>query len=169
MGAYNPASYHNESVWPHDNAIIAAGLLRYGLVEQAQRISTALEAAEYSEGRLPELFCGFSLEQFDEPVPYPTACSPQACGATTPIQLVKSLMGYYADVARGGLWLDPVLPKSYGDLHIVNAPMADSRITTDITYSIATIQGLPDGMQFHHGTRPWASDLAERAKARKTP
>jgi glycogen debranching enzyme len=164
MGAYNPASYHNGSVWPHDNAIIAAGLLRYGLVEQAQRISTALfEAAEYSEGRLPELFCGFSREHFDEPVPYPTACSPQAWAATTPIQLVKSLMGYYADVARGGLWMDPVLPESYGDLHITNAPMADSRITIDISGSDATVQGLPEGMLFHHGVRPWASDLAEKA------
>lgn len=167
MGSYNPASYHNGSVWPHDNAIIAAGLLRYGLVEQAQRISTALfEAAEYSEGRLPELFCGFSREDFDEPVPYPTACSPQAWAATTPIQLVKSLMGYYADVARGGLWMDPVLPESYGDLHITNAPMADSRITIDISGSKASIQGLPEGMQFHRGTRPWAADLVERAKMR---
>lgn len=164
MGAYNPASYHNGSVWPHDNAIIAAGLLRYGLVEQAQRISTALfEAAEYSEGRLPELFCGFSRERFDEPVPYPTACSPQAWAATTPIQLVKGLMGYYADVARGGLWMDPVLPESYGDLHITNAPMANSRITIDISGSDATVQGLPEGMLFHHGPRPWASDLVEKA------
>ena len=136
------------------HAIIATGLLRYGLVEQAQRISTALfEAAEYSEGRLPELFCGFIREQFDEPIPYPPVRSPQACGATTPIQVVKTLMGYCADVARGGLWLDPLLPKSYGDLHIANAP----------------IQGLPDAMQFLHGIRPWASDLAERAKTRKTP
>ena len=164
MGAYNPASYHNGSVWPHDNAIIMAGLLRYGFVEQAQRISTALlEAAEYSEGRLPELFCGFSREHFDEPVPYPTACSPQAWAATTPIMLVKGLMGYYADVARGGLWLDPVLPKSYGDVNITNAPMANSRITIDISDSVATVQGLPEGMLFHHGIRPWASDLAEKA------
>ncbi|MFP3462791.1 glycogen debranching N-terminal domain-containing protein [Arthrobacter globiformis] len=163
MGAYNPASYHNGSVWPHDNAIIAAGLLRYGFVEQAQRISTALfEAAEYSEGRLPELFCGFSREQIDEPIPYPTACSPQAWAATTPIQLVKGLMGYYADVARGGLWLDPVLPGSYGDLHITNAPMANGRITIDISNSTATVQGLPEGMQFHHGIRPWAADLAQQ-------
>ncbi|MDR6507680.1 glycogen debranching enzyme [Arthrobacter oryzae] len=57
MGAYNPASYHSGSVWPHDNAIIAAGLVRYGFVEEAQRIATALlEAAQYSDGRLPELF-----------------------------------------------------------------------------------------------------------------
>ncbi|UZX03043.1 amylo-alpha-1,6-glucosidase [Arthrobacter sp. CDRTa11] len=167
MGAYNPASYHNGSVWPHDNAIIAAGLLRYGFVEQAQRISTALfEAAEYSEGRLPELFCGFSREHFDEPVPYPTACSPQAWAATTPIFLIKSLMGYYADVARGGLWMDPVLPESYGDLHITNAPMANSRITIDISGSSATIKGLPEGMLFHHGTRPRASELVERARPR---
>jgi len=168
MGAYNPASYHNGSVWPHDNAIIAAGLLRYGLAEQAQRISTALfDAAEYSEGRLPELFCGFSREDFDEPVPYPTACSPQAWAATTPIQLVKGLMGYYADVALGGLWMDPVLPESFGDLHMSNAPMAGGRITIDISGSEASVQGLPEGMHFHRGTRPWAADLVEQARMRE--
>ncbi len=165
MGAYNPASYHNGSVWPHDNAIIAAGLLRYGFVEQAQRISTALlEAAEYSDGRLPELFCGFSREQFAEPVPYPTACSPQAWAATTPIHLVTKPDALRPDVSRGGLWMDPVLPESYGDLHITNAPMAGGRITIDISGSDATVQGLPDGMVFHHGTRPWVTDLVERAE-----
>jgi glycogen debranching enzyme len=168
MAAYNPASYHNGSVWPHDNAIIAAGLLRYGFIEQVQRISTALfEAAEYSEGRLPELFCGFSREYFDEPVPYPTACSPQAWAATTPIMLIKNLMGYYADVARGGLWMDPAFPESYGNLHISNAPMANSRITIDISGTNATVSGLPKGMQFHQGTRPRATELVERAKPRE--
>jgi glycogen debranching enzyme len=111
MWSYNPASYHNGSVWPHDNAILVGGLVRYGLVDEAQRIATALlEAADFSEGRLPELFCGFSREHFDEPVPYPAACSPQAWAATTPLMLIKSLMGYYADISRGGLWMDPVLP-----------------------------------------------------------
>ncbi len=165
MGAYNPVSYHNGSVWPHDNAIIAAGLLRYGFKEHVQRISTALlEAAEFSGGRLPELFCGFSRKHFDEPVPYPTACSPQAWAATTPIMLIKNLMGYYADVARGGLWMDPAFPESYGDLHITNAPMANGRITIDISGSRATVTGLPQGMQLHHGIRPRATELAERAK-----
>ena len=164
MGAYNPASYHNGSVWPHDNAVIVAGLMRYGFVEQAKRISTALlEAAEYSGGRLPELFCGFSREQFAEPVPYPTACSPQAWAATTPIQLVTSLMRYDTHVSRGGFWLDPVLPESYGDLHITNAPMAGGRITIDITNSVPTVQGLPDGMVFHQGHRPWLAELVEQA------
>jgi glycogen debranching enzyme len=165
MGAYNPASYHNGSVWPHDNAIIAGGLLRYGFVAEAQRISTALlEAAEYSDGRLPELFCGFNREQFAEPVPYPTACSPQAWAATTPIMLVKNLMRYQPDVAMGGLWMDPVLPESYGNLHITNAPMAGGRITIDISGSDATVQGLPEGMVFHHGTRPSMAKLVDQAE-----
>jgi glycogen debranching enzyme len=165
MGAYNPASYHNGSVWPHDNAIIAAGLLRYGFVEEAQRIATALlEAAEYTDGRLPELFCGFSRDQVAEPVPYPTACSPQAWAATTPIMLVTSLMRYDAHVSRGGVWMDPVLPAAYGDLHITNAPMGGGRISIDITGSEPSVQGLPEGMVFHKEHRPWLTELMEQAE-----
>ncbi|MEV7605798.1 glycogen debranching N-terminal domain-containing protein [Paenarthrobacter sp. NPDC089322] len=164
MGAYNPASYHNGSVWPHDNAVIVAGLLRYGFVEQAQRISTALlEAADFSGGRLPELFCGFSREQFAEPVAYPTACSPQAWAATTPLQLITSLMRYDTHVSRGGFWMDPVLPESYGDLHISNAPMAGGRITIDIADSVPIVQGLPEGMVFHKGQRPYLAELVKQA------
>jgi glycogen debranching enzyme len=168
MGAYNPASYHNGSVWPHDNAIIVAGLVRYGFVAEAQRISTALlDAAEYSGGRLPELFCGFSRDDFAEPVPYPTACSPQAWAATAPILLVTSLMRYDAHVSRGGVWMDPVLPESYGDLHITNAPMAGGRITIDIAGSVPAVQGLPEGMMFHRGHRPWITELVEQASHRR--
>jgi glycogen debranching enzyme len=165
MGAYNPASYHNGSVWPHDNAIIVAGLVRYGFVAEAQRIATALmEAAEYSGGRLPELFCGFSRDQFAEPVPYPAACSPQAWAATTPIRLVTSLLRYDADVSQGGLWMDPALPESFGDLHIANAPLAGGRITIDVNGSTASVGGLPEGMTFHRGRRQWLAGLVEQAK-----
>ena len=80
--------------------------------------------------------------------------------------LVKSLMGYYADVARGGLWMNPVLPDSYGDLHITNAPMANGRMTIDISGATATIQGLLEGMVFQHGSRPWAADPVEQARRR---
>ncbi|MDR7159768.1 hypothetical protein J2X42_002484 [Arthrobacter sp. BE255] len=59
--------------------------------------------------------------------------------------------------------MDPVLPDSYGDLHISNAPMAGGRITIDVSGSQATIQGLPEGMVLHHGTRPWMADLARKA------
>ena len=164
MGAYNPASYHNGSVWPHDSAITAVGLLRYGFVEEAQRISTALlEAAEFSDSRLPELFCGFSRERYARPVTYPTACSPQAWAATTPIFLVTSLMRLDPHVSRGGFWMDPVLPESYGDLHVTNAPMAGGRITIDIKDSVPSVQGLPEGMVFHQGRRPWLAELVEQA------
>ncbi|CCQ46134.1 amylo-alpha-1,6-glucosidase family protein [Pseudarthrobacter siccitolerans] len=169
MGAYNPASYHNGSVWPHDNAIITAGLVRYGFVAEAQRISNALlEAAEYSDGRLPELFCGFSRDQFAKPLPYPTACAPQAWAATTPILLLTSLMQYDTHVSRGGLWMDPVLPESYGDLHISNAPMGNGRITIDIANSVPSIQGLREGIVFHRGHRPWLTELVEQAKRNRT-
>ncbi|UZX02077.1 amylo-alpha-1,6-glucosidase [Arthrobacter sp. CDRTa11] len=164
MGAYNPASYHNGSVWPHDNALIASGLLRYGFIAEAQRISTALlEAAEYSGGRLPELFCGFSRDQIAEPVPYPTACSPQAWAATTPIRLVTSLMRYDTHVSLGGVWVDPVLPESYGDLHISNAPLAGGRITIDISNSKPSVQGLPEGLELRQGRRPYLTQLVEEA------
>ncbi|MDR6558616.1 glycogen debranching enzyme [Arthrobacter pascens] len=169
MGAYNPASYHNGSVWPHDNAIVAAGLLRYGFVAEAQRIATGmLDAAEHSDGRLPELFCGFSREQITAPVPYPTACSPQAWAATAPIQLVTSLMRYDPVVSAGGVWMDPVLPESFGDLHITNAPLGGGRITIDIDNSAPSVQGLPEGMVFHRGHRPWMSELVEEAARRRT-
>ncbi|SEQ70589.1 glycogen debranching N-terminal domain-containing protein [Arthrobacter sp. OV608] len=168
MGAYNPASYHNGSVWPHDNAIIAAGLLRYGFVDEAQRISTALlEAAEFSGGRLPELFCGFSRDQFAVPLPYPTACSPQAWASTTPILLVTSLMRYDAHVSQGGVWMDPALPASFGDVHITNAPMAGGRITIDISNSAPLVQGLPPHLTFHRGHRPWITELVDQADRRR--
>ncbi|MBT2250767.1 amylo-alpha-1,6-glucosidase [Arthrobacter sp. BHU FT2] len=168
MGAYNPASYHNGSVWPHDNAIVAAGLLRYGFVAEAQRIASGMmDAAEFSEGRLPELFCGFSRDHLAAPVPYPTACSPQAWAATAPIQLISSLMRYDPVVSAGGVWLDPVLPASFGDLHITNAPLAGGRITIDITGSAPSINGLSPGMEFHRGHRPWMSELVEEAVRRR--
>jgi glycogen debranching enzyme len=164
MGAYNPASYHNGSVWPHDNAIIVAGLVRYGFIAEAQRVATALlDAAGYGAGRLPELFCGFDCDRFKEPIPYPTACSPQAWAATAPILLITSLMQYDTHVSRGGLWMDPVLPESYGDLHLSNAPMSDSRLTIDIVNGLPSIQGLPSGMTFHRGHRPWWTELVEQA------
>jgi glycogen debranching enzyme len=93
MTAYNPMSYHNGSVWPHDNAIAAAGLMRYGFVEEAHLIVLALlDAAEQVGGQLPELFCGFDRDALPLPVPYPTSCSPQAWAAATPLSLLRTLL-----------------------------------------------------------------------------
>ncbi|HEY8702633.1 MAG TPA: glycogen debranching N-terminal domain-containing protein [Arthrobacter sp.] len=162
MGAYNPVSYHNGSVWPHDNALIVAGFMRFGFVREAQKLSSALmEAAGYTDNRLPELFCGFSRTECPEPLPYPTACSPQAWSSATPVMLLRSLLRYEANVSLGALWMDPALPEAWGDLHTVNLPVGGARVTLDVSGSRVTMDGLPEGIVFHQGTRPLLSDLLE--------
>jgi hypothetical protein len=76
-------------------------------------------------------------------------------------------MRYDAHVSRGGVWLDPALPKEYGDLQISNAPLAGERVTINITESAATMDGLPEGMSFHRGHRPWITELVEEAIQRR--
>lgn len=168
MGAYNPVSYHNGSVWPHDNALIVGGLMRYGFVKEAQRLASALmDAAEYTDNRLPELFCGFSRSEYPQPLPYPTACSPQAWASATPVMLIRSLLRYEADVALGVLWLDPALPESWGSLHTTNLPVGGSRVTLDVSGSRVAVEGLPRGMEFRRGTRPPLADFMGPNGARR--
>lgn len=89
---WNPLSYHCGTIWPHDSAIIAAGMFRYGLNELAIALSNAiLDAAECCSGRLPELFAGFDRSHFPSPVPYPSSCSPQAWAAGAPLMLSRYL------------------------------------------------------------------------------
>jgi glycogen debranching enzyme len=96
--AYNPMSYHNGSVWPHDNALIAAGLKRYGFVKATNRVATALfdTAIHADYMRLPELFCGFTRRTPNRPVAYPVACSPQAWAAGAPLLLLQAVLGISA-------------------------------------------------------------------------
>jgi hypothetical protein len=72
-------------------------------------------------------------------------------------------MRYNPHVALGDLWMDPVLPESYGHLHITNAPMAGGRITIDIAGSVLSVKGLPEGMTLRRGMRPWTTELIEQA------
>jgi glycogen debranching enzyme len=92
---YDPLSYHLGSVWPHDNALIVAGLRRYGLDAEAEQVFTGLfEAAiEFPGHRLPELFAGFSRAEFESPVPYPVACHPQAWAAGAIPSLLATMLG----------------------------------------------------------------------------
>jgi glycogen debranching enzyme len=93
-GGYDPDSYHNGSVWPHDNALIACGLRRYGLLDEVDRISTAiLEATPYLDHRLPEVFAGYPRSEVSEPVELPRSCSPQAWTAGTVPLLVRTMLG----------------------------------------------------------------------------
>jgi glycogen debranching enzyme len=91
--AFDPVSYHNGSVWPHDNAIIAEGLGNYGFSAEAERIASALfdAALQDPDGRLPELFGGFDRIKDAPYVPYPGACSPQAWAAAAPLMLARAL------------------------------------------------------------------------------
>ena len=108
--AYNPMSYHNGSVWPHDNAIVAAGLKRYGFEQAAERVACALfEAAGLRrDHRLQELWCGFERRGDQPPVAYPVACNPQAWAAAAPFMLVQTLLG--------------ISPRDRGSALTVNAP-----------------------------------------------
>ena len=95
MTGYNPISYHCGSVWPHDNAIVAAGLMRYGYVREAQRVIMAvLDAAVAQGGRLPELYSGLERMELPLVVAYPTSCSPQAWAAASPCSCCGRCCGW---------------------------------------------------------------------------
>ena len=99
---YNPMSYHNGSIWPHDNALVALGLSRYGFPEVAARIlSDIFDAARHFElARLPELFCGFTRRPHEGPTRYPVACSPQAWSAGAVYMLLQAAIGLEVDAPR---------------------------------------------------------------------
>jgi glycogen debranching enzyme len=144
MGAYNPMSYHNGSVWPHDSAIAAAGLMRYGFVEEAQQVAMGvLDAARRFGGRLPELFCGFDRAEFPSPVPYPTSCSPQAWAAAAPILLTRTLLRFQPDLPSATVVVAPVVPDRLVPLKIENLPLAEYRLCIDVREDGWDVQGLP--------------------------
>jgi glycogen debranching enzyme len=99
---YNPMAYHNGSIWPHDNALIAAGMARYGHTAEAMQVLTGLFEASthFEQNRLPELFCGFPRRESEGPVLYPVACSPQAWAAAAVFSLLQSCLGLDIDAAR---------------------------------------------------------------------
>jgi glycogen debranching enzyme len=128
---FNPVGYHTGSVWPHDNAIIAAGMKRAGRHEAADRIGSRIfEAAQHApDFRLPELFCGFDRGVSASPVPYPVACSPQAWAAATPLFLLQTMLGMRAEAADGVLELDrPHLPGWLGKVTVHDLRVGDRTV-----------------------------------------
>jgi glycogen debranching enzyme len=111
--AFNPIGYHTGTVWPHDNSIIAEGFARYGFRDEASTIITAmLEAARYTNYRLPEAFAGYSRDGSTFPVRYPTACSPQAWATAAPFLFLKTMLGI--GVEDGHPVCAPVVPERLG-------------------------------------------------------
>jgi glycogen debranching enzyme len=128
---YNPMSYHNGSVWPHDTAIAAAGLRRYGRSEAFLTLATALfEAAlEWEGARMPELFCGFPRASGLAPTRYPVACSPQAWAAGVPFHLLSAMLGFAPDAQANRLTLiEPVLPPWLDWVEIRDLGLGASRL-----------------------------------------
>jgi glycogen debranching enzyme len=120
---YNPMSYHNGSVWPHDNALIAAGLARYGFQEHALTIMTALFDAsrQVDLNRLPELYCGFPRQPGHGLTLYPVACSPQAWAAGAIFLLLQASLGLTVDAVQQQLrFSEPLLPEWLETVRIAN-------------------------------------------------
>jgi glycogen debranching enzyme len=114
---YNPIGYHVGTIWPHDNAILALGLERYGFRDEANRIALAqIEAAAFSGFRLPEAFAGLDRRFGRFPVPFPTACSPQAWATGAPFVFLKVLLGLEAHA--GELTIDPQVPEELGRIFV---------------------------------------------------
>jgi glycogen debranching enzyme len=127
---YNPMSYHNGSVWPHDTAICAAGIARYGERAAVVRIvSEMFEAANHFGMRLPELFCGFERAPGQGPVPYPVACLPQAWAAGSVFLLLQALLGVQIDGARAEVHIrQPALPIGIEAIEVAGLEVGGSRI-----------------------------------------
>jgi len=129
---FNPMAYHNGSIWPHDNALIAYGMARYGLTKQANRVFTGLfEAAMYFDvHRMPELFCGFSREAGEGPVLYPVACAPQAWSAASVFLFCQACLGVEVNAAKKQVrFVRPSLPEFLAEIHIANLQVDDVGIT----------------------------------------
>jgi glycogen debranching enzyme len=120
---YNPLSYHNGSVWPHDNSIVASGMAKFGFKKMAGRVLLALLdlSSEVELHRLPELICGLRRRPTEGPTLYPVACSPQAWSAATPFLILEGCLGVTVQAERGRiLFNSPYLPEGIPQLGIRN-------------------------------------------------
>ena len=145
--AYDPTSYHCGSVWPHDNALCAAGLARHGHLADAHRVITAmLDASAFWDGRLPELFCGVDRSDIASPVPYPTSCSPQAWAAASPLLFLRIILGMNPDVPRGTCSFRPSLPAGTTSIVVRGLRLWDASLDVTVDRDGVVVEGLPAGV-----------------------
>ena len=167
MVSYDPMSYHCGSVWPHDNAFAASGLMRYGFVDEAhQVIRGILDAASASGGRLPELFSGIARSDIAVPVSYPASCSPQAWAAATPLQFLRLLLRLDPWIPHGSIWLDPHLPAGVDELTVSRIPLcAGAGVTVSVRVNGAEqsvdVSGLDSVVSLIRSGRPPVSGLVD--------
>lgn len=132
---YNPMSYHNGSIWPHDNAMIAFGLKKYGFVEHFHVLAKAMfsTASRMDLLRLPELFCGFQRVSHERPTLYPVSCSPQAWASGSVFLLIQSMLGLKVDHLHKKVSFErPALPQFLNHLSVVDLSVDGGKITFEI-------------------------------------
>ncbi len=132
MPHYNPMSYHNGSVWPHDNGFVLWGLRHYGMFEEMELVATALfdAATRFRYNRLPELMCGFPRGEDvrERPISYPVSCSPQAWAAGVPYVIIETLLGLRADAGQNQIVFDPWLPGWLSEVEVRGLRVGGRRI-----------------------------------------
>lgn len=131
---YNPISYHNGSIWPHDNSLIIEGLKNYGHQRESNQLITDIfkAATDFEFMRLPELYCGFDVNEEHESVKYPTSCSPQAWAAGSAFLFLQSILGLKVDGRKNKVIINPQLPDWLNSIKIKNLKVADQRISFEI-------------------------------------
>lgn len=144
----SPLGYHHGAVWPHDTAIAAAGLMRYGFVDEALRLlGGLLDAAEAFGGRLPELFAGFDRADIGFPVPYPGACEPSAWASASVLLGLRTVLRLDPWVPAGVVHVAPVLPEGIGRLRIDDIPLLGGRLSVVAEAGTARVEGVPPGVE----------------------
>ncbi|HEX6568402.1 MAG TPA: glycogen debranching N-terminal domain-containing protein, partial [Acidimicrobiales bacterium] len=159
MGAYDPLGPHTGAVWPHDNALCVAGLVRYGFVDDAHRLMLAqLDAADVDGGRLSVL-CGLDRDDVGAPVRFPDACETRAWSAAAPLLHLRSLLRLDPYVPQGRLWLSPVLPEAIGSLRVERIPLLGGTVTVTVDGGRVEVDDLPSGLEVRAEPRsPLAAD-----------
>jgi glycogen debranching enzyme len=151
--AYNPISYHDGSVWPHDNAMIVEGLCKVGHSKDGMRIMNGMFSAAQGKSnlRLPELFCGFSKNFSSPPVWYPVSCEPQAWAAGSMFLMLKSGLGLQADALNKKLnVVNPTLPPFLNSVKIQNLRVGTGKVSLEFTRkddkTDCIVSGKPDDL-----------------------
>lgn len=167
--AYNPLGYHLGSIWPHDAAIGAAGLMRYGHVEAARQVTGGLlAAAEHFGWRLPELFGGLDVDEVPYPVPYPVACSPQAWSAAAPLLLLRTALRLDPDVPDGRVFLAPVLTEG-AEVVVRGVPLGGGTLSVRVRRDEVEVLSRPAGVEVVTAVRPGPGPAHPAHPARTSP
>ena len=148
---YNPMSYHNGSIWPHDNALIAAGMASYGFKKEVLQVLSGLfDASHFMElNRLPELYCGFARRRGEGPTLYPVACNPQAWASAAIFLLIQSALGLHLDAENRRITFDsPELPETVPMIELTNLNLPSGNVDVCLRRHAS---GVAVSVTRHHG------------------